>query len=239
MKPKKNPKADLRRRWVLFFQTGLILILFLSLQAFEWKNYKAVSKQDPGLNAPSEITEETPPVTFLPEKTAPPPLNPFIDRIKEVPDEVPFEETFLQPEEIIEELPEPEDIKTPEPIEEPVEIPYDFVERVPVYPGCENLQNNEERKACMSAKISNLVSREFDSGIASEIGLTGTNLVVVQFIVNRAGEVEQVKARAAHKRLEEEARRVIGEIPLMQPGRQQGNTVPVSYTIPIRFRVDE
>ena len=32
-------------------------------------------------------------------------------------------------------------------------IPYDFVEVVPVFPGCETASTNDERKACMSNKI--------------------------------------------------------------------------------------
>ena len=40
MEPKKNPKADLSKRSVLFFQLGLILILGLSYLAIEWKTYE-------------------------------------------------------------------------------------------------------------------------------------------------------------------------------------------------------
>ena len=39
MEPKKNPKADLRKNSVLYFQIGLILILFLTWQAIEMKTY--------------------------------------------------------------------------------------------------------------------------------------------------------------------------------------------------------
>ncbi len=39
MKPKKNPKADLTKRSVLFLQLGLILVLFIAWQAIEWKTY--------------------------------------------------------------------------------------------------------------------------------------------------------------------------------------------------------
>ena len=39
MEPKKNPKADVGRRSMLFFQLGMVLMLFLAWQAIEWKSY--------------------------------------------------------------------------------------------------------------------------------------------------------------------------------------------------------
>ena len=40
MEPKKNPKKDLGRRSVLFFQLGLILMLFITWRAIEWENIR-------------------------------------------------------------------------------------------------------------------------------------------------------------------------------------------------------
>lgn len=239
MKPKKNPKADLRRRWVLFLQIGLVLVLFLTLQAFQWKTYdpkppkgKIVSFDD--------INEETPPVTVLPDVPPPPPPKQIPDIIKEVPDDTDVTEDSVAPTEIdLDDILEPDDIKEPDSPEEPVEVPFDFIEEVPVFPGCEAMIENADRKKCMSSKISNFVNREFDTGLGAELGLTGTNLVVVMFVVNNDGLVEQIQTRAPHSELEKEARRVISELPKMKPGRQSGKPVSVSYTIPIRFKVQD
>ena len=239
MKPKKNPKADLRRKWILFFQIGLILVLFLSLQAFQWKTYI------PGQNATQAINidrfeEETPPITIKPEKTPLPPPKEIIDKIEEVPDDKDVVEAPVVPSEIdLDEIPEPSDIEEPDEPDEVIKVPFDFIEEVPVFPGCESLAVNAERKKCMSAKINNFVNRNFDTGLGSELGLTGTNLVVVMFVVNKDGRVEQIQTRAPHPELENEARRVISELPEMKPGKQAGKPVPVSYTIPIRFKVQE
>ena len=40
MEPKKNPKADLRKRSLLFFQIGLIAVLLISWRAIEHKSYE-------------------------------------------------------------------------------------------------------------------------------------------------------------------------------------------------------
>lgn len=239
MKPKKNPKADLRRKWVLFLQIGLILVLFLTLQAFQWKTYEEKLPEDRKIMV-DNLEEETPPVTILPELTPPPPPKTILDEIDEVPDDKDIIEDAVAPIDFeLNDLPEPGDIVEPETPDEPVEVPYAFIEEVPLFPGCEDLNGNSERKKCMSSKISKFVNKEFDTGLGSELGLTGTNLVLVMFVVNKQGLVEKIQTRAPHPELEKEARRVIGKLPQMKPGRQQGKAVPVSYTIPIRFKVQE
>ena len=239
MKPKKNPKADLRRRWVLFLQIGLVVVLFLTLQAFQWKTYETKAAEKDIVSV-DEFTEETPPVTIVPEKTPPPPPKTIIDEIDEVPDDTDAEEDPTIPTDIdLEDIPEPDDIEEPEGPEEPIDVPFNFIEEVPIFPGCESLRENDERKKCMSTKISSFVNREFNTDLGAELGLTGTNLVVVMFVVNEKGLIEKIQTRAPHPELEKEAQRVIEKLPEMKPGRQQGKPVPVSYTIPIRFKVQE
>ncbi|GAA4314016.1 energy transducer TonB [Pontixanthobacter gangjinensis] len=239
MKPKKNPKADLRRKWVLFLQIGLVLVLFLTLQAFNWKSYEVIPKEKTKVEIDDPV-EETPPVTIVPEITPPPPPKTIIDKVETVPDDKDVtEDAVVDPNLDLEDLPEPADIVEPDDDEEPVKVPFDFIEEVPVFPGCEELTANPERKECMSSKISNFVNKEFDTRLGAELGLSGTKLVVVMFVVNKDGLVEQIQVRAPHPELEKEGRRVIAKLPQMRPGRQAGKPVPVSYTIPIRFRVQE
>ncbi|TBW30162.1 energy transducer TonB [Gramella sp. KN1008] len=237
MKPKKNPKADLRRRWVLFLQIGLILVLFLTLQAFQWKTYDNQEILNPDFIY-DDIVEETPPVTVLPEIPTPP--KPVVHIIKEVPDDKKIEEDDVAPTEIdLNDLVKPSEIEEPEDIEEPVDIPFEFIEDVPVFPGCEGFSDNKDRKKCMSSGINQFVRKEFNTGLGEKLGLSGTNLVVIMFVVNMKGEVEQIRTRAPHPGLEKEAERVIKLLPVMQPGKQRGKPVPVSFVIPIRFKVQD
>ena len=55
MEPKKNPKADLNNRSMLFFQLGMILMLFVAWQAIEWKTYEVTEKKCPGFEYFMEI----------------------------------------------------------------------------------------------------------------------------------------------------------------------------------------
>lgn len=238
MKPKKNPKADLNRKWVLFMQIGLIIVLFLTLQAIQWESNKP-KKDDTSFVSFDDPIEETIPVTVKPEiQPPPPPPAPQVIEIIEDDDPKPeddIESTELKPEETL----EPGDIIDAPDEEIPEKLPFELVENVPVFPGCEGLKENDERKACMSSEISKFVNKEFNTRLGAELGLTGTNLVIVMFVVNREGRVEQIQTRAPHPALAKEAERVINELPVMKPGLQRGKPVPVSYSIPIRFKVQD
>ena len=60
--------------------------------------------------------------------------------------------------------------------------------------------------------------------------------VYVGFVVNKEGNVEEVKLmRGASPSLDTEAIRVVSEMPKWKPGKQRGETVSVAYTVPINF----
>ena len=63
-------------------------------------------------------------------------------------------------------------------------------------------------------------------------------MVVVNFVIKSTGKVEDVKVvRGVHPALDAEALRVITNMPDWQPGKQHGEAVDVSYTIPIQFKL--
>ncbi|MGS2764155.1 PorP/SprF family type IX secretion system membrane protein [Sinomicrobium sp. M5D2P9] len=117
-------------------------------------------------------------------------------------------------------------------------IPVDIIESVPVFPGCEDLRNNEERKACLANGIDKVIQRRFRASVATGLGLSGIQGVYVEFKVGTDGEVSVLRIRAPHKRLEEEARRVIGHIPKMRPGRQGNTPVDVMYSKAIIIKIE-
>lgn len=121
--------------------------------------------------------------------------------------------------------------------EEVVDIPYAVIENVPTYPGCENLEGNDAQKVCMSNNVSKYVNRNFNMNIAKDLGLTGVNRIFVSFRINKTGQVDNVRVRAPHEALEEEARRVIYNLPQMKPGTQGGENVGVLYSLPITFQI--
>lgn len=238
MKPKKNSKVDLTKRSSLFLQVGLILVLLTAYLGIEWKTFKAEENYNEKILM-GQIDEEEIPITVLPTPT-PPVIPPAPDEIEVIPDELEEEEDVIESTESSQEdIVKMEDIKEATKVEKIEPVPFEFIENVPVYPGCEGLPSNEERKKCMSEKITQFVNKRFNSDLGSQLGLTGLNRITVIFQIDEQGNIVGVKSRAPHPKLEQEAERVINSLPKMQPGKQRGRAVPVSYVLPIAFKVQD
>jgi len=122
---------------------------------------------------------------------------------------------------------------------EGADVPFAVIEQVPVFPGCENLGSNEEQKKCMSEKIQEFVNKNFNTDLGKELNLSGRNRIIVQFKIDKQGNIADVRSRAPHPDLEVEAERVINSLPSMKPGKQGGVEVGVMYSLPIVFQVGE
>src|SRR5690606_6758885 len=240
MEPKKNPKADLTKRSVLFLQLGLILVLFITWQAIEWKTYDRDAMDIGELNLDDLDDEEIPITEIQNQPPPPPPPPPAPEIIEVVEDEEEVEEDVIESTESTQE----EIVEVREVVEAPVEeeiadVPFAVIENVPIFPGCEGLNNNQERKDCMSKKVKEFIDRRFNTDLGSQLGLSGVNRIIVVFKIDKNGTVTDVRARAPHPRLEQEAARVVNALPKMQPGKQRGKAVGVSYSLPIVFQVQD
>ena len=72
--------------------------------------------------------------------------------------------------------------------------------------------------------------------VAQENGVQGR--VIVSFVVERDGSISDVKvARSVDPSLDREAQRVVKSMPRWSPGKQNGSTVRVKYTVPVVFRL--
>lgn len=98
---------------------------------------------------------------------------------------------------------------------------------------------NAEKRAYMSNKINEIVTANFNTGIGKTLELEGKQRVRVQFTIDENGTVSNIKTRATHPQLEEEAKRVINLLPQFIPGQQRGINVGVSYSLPIVFMVED
>lgn len=115
---------------------------------------------------------------------------------------------------------------------------FDEVQFVPVFPGCEALENNTERRECMSSKISKFINRRFNRDRFSDLETGKIHRVSVQFTVGKDGTVKDIRTRARLPEMEAEAKRVIGKMPVMEPGRQGSTKVDVIFSVPISFMVE-
>ena len=73
---------------------------------------------------------------------------------------------------------------------------------------------------------------------AAEEGVQGR--VVVQFDISKTGSIENVKVvRGRHQALDKEAMRLVKAMPKWQPGRNNGQPVKVTYTLPVTFKLQQ
>lgn len=239
MEPKKNPKADLTKRSMLFFQIGMIVMLFLAWQAIEWKTYDKSNIDTGMVDVGDELDEEIPITQQITPPPPPPPPPPAPEVIEVVEDEEEVEETIIESTETDSEAEIVEIEEIEEAVEEEIaDVPFAVIENVPVYPGCEKEKGNAARKKCMSEKVQKYVQRKFDTDLAGDLGLEGRQRIAVQFKIDRNGNVVNVRARAPHPRLEQEAVEVVSSLPKMTPGQQRGKPVGVLYSLPILFQVE-
>ncbi|MGC1472032.1 MAG: M56 family metallopeptidase [Psychroserpens sp.] len=129
-------------------------------------------------------------------------------------------------------------IKETKIIDSSSQVPFNIVDEVPIFKGCEDFETNKQRKECMSTNISKHVVENFDTKMAKALGLTGRQRINVTFKIDKEGHVIEVKSRAPHPALEEEAKRVINTLPPFIAGKQKGINVIVPYSLPIIFQVN-
>lgn len=239
MKPKKNPKADLSRNSGLYFVTGLAIALFTTWQLLEYKTYDKASDEFVNtLNVVDDFKEEVPITQQL--NTPPPPPPPSAPAVIEIVENVEdVEETVINSTEsdqntfVEDAIVDLEDVNMEE-VEEEISVPFAVIENVPLFPGCEGLQTEDERKACFNQKMQEHIQKTFQyPESALEMRITGR--VYVKFEINAHGNISNILERGPDRLLEEEAVRIIASLPKMKPGMQRNRPAKVVYSIPINF----
>ena len=111
-------------------------------------------------------------------------------------------------------------------------MPFSTIDQTPNFPGCDG------SKDCFHKNIRKHISKQFNADVADNLGLSGKQRIICLFTINKNGVVENIKVRAPHPVLKEEALRVIKSLPKMDPGKHNGKTVNVNYTLPVVFNIN-
>ncbi len=222
MENKKTEKADLENKKAIFFQLGLVLVLGLTLFAFEWKTYD-IKITDQNARKATEVMEEI--VLQTQQNTPPPPPPPqqqntvleIVENDEVIENEVSIDAEADQ-KTVVEEYHAP--VSEEKEVEE-TEI-FTVVEESPGFPGGDE------------ARIKFLQENIKYPTMARESGIQGT--VYVTFVVEKGGNVSDVKIlRGIGGGCDEEAIRVIRAMPRWNPGKQRGKSVRVQFNMPIKF----
>jgi len=241
MLAKKSHKAEIGAYSKIFFQLGLLLSLVVIYIAIEWRTFDRTVSELSATNIQEEEILDIPITERILEVKPPPPPPPAPEVIEIVADEKEIEETILESTETDEseyveviEMDQIEEVVEEEQVEQ--DIPFAIIEDPPVFPGCKGTK--EQKKKCMQEKITQHVSKNYNTGLSQDLGLTpGKKKVYVVFKIDKTGHISEARARGPHARLEKEALRVVNMLPKLTPGKQRGIPVSVSYTLPITLQV--
>jgi protein TonB len=223
MEVKKNPKYDLEKYKGLFLEIGLVVALGLMLMAFEWKKY---DKEDSDFDQLQvvDIPEEMVEITRQEEPEPPKPepqttLLEIVDDNVDVQDDLDINVEDDQKTEVGNFVAPVDDGEVVAVVEAEI---FTIVEEQPGFPGGES--------ALMDYLKNNIKYPQ----LARESNIQGT--VFVTFVVEPNGSISNVKVlRGIGGGCDEEATRVVKNMPSWTPGKQRGKPVRVQFNLPIRF----
>jgi protein TonB len=226
MVPNKTYQADLENKKLVFKEIGLFIALLVVYLLF---NAKFQTRENAVLEIEeiSAIVEEIIPVTIQESKPLPPEPVQQTSVLKIVENDVKIEtdvtiDAAADQETVIEEYIPPffAEIEEEAPIEEaPIFV---VVESMPSYPGgLGELMKYFHQNLCYPR-------------VARETGIQGK--VFVSFVVETDGAISDVQIlRGIGGGCDEEALRVVRNMPKWIPGKQRNIPVRVRYNLPVKF----
>lgn len=225
MEAKKSERANLEKRKGAYFAIGLLLVLASLYCLFEFKFYEFETSEYKKLHL-DLIEAEVIPIS---QQSPPPPPPPptittqieIVSNEEEILIELEIEDFEIDDDSQIEtvvielaSLTEEEEL-----VEEEI---FTIVEKMPVFPGG------------VEALFGYLANNIEYPDMAKDAKVEGK--VYITFVVDKTGSVSAVKVlRGIGAGCDEEAIRVVKEMPKWDPGRQRGKAVKVQYNLPINF----
>lgn len=212
---RKKPKADLRKYYTIFWEMGLLLVLVIFLVAT--KIDLRATNEELNLVEEQEVVQMEDIVQTEQKETPPPPPRP------QVPVEVPNDEIIEDSDINLDaDFNMDDPLEMPPPPDDDADEEEDFfvaVEQMPKLKG-----GLAELQGCVNYPE-----------MARKAGIEGR--VVVQFIVNEEGKVEDPRViRGIGGGTDEEAIRCVKQSEF-EPGRQRGEPVRVQYSLPVVFKL--
>lgn len=223
---KKSKKANLENKRTIFFELGIIIALAFVLLAFEWTTVRSEKFEWTAWNGPMD-EEELIEVTVHEEPKPEMPKPQVIPIFIEVGDDVEVDDESEFSSEITDETENQTEFFIPEDDDEVPDEPTIFfiAEEQPSFPGGMN---------AFYKYLSDNIN--YPPG-AREAGIEGP--VYMEFIVWEDGSIRMSNVkRGIGAGCDEEALRVIKNMPNWNPGKQRSKAVNVRMNIPIVFKLN-
>ncbi len=115
---------------------------------------------------------------------------------------------------------------------------FTVVEQMPRFPGCEDIQGDQEtKKNCSNRELIQFMGNNITyPESAKKNNIEG--IVVIRFIVDKEGKIASPELlRTLDPECDAEAMRVVKMMPQFTPGKQNGKNVNVYFTLPVRYKL--
>lgn len=228
MEAKKSAKADLEKKKGLYLELGLVIILVLSLVAFNLKSYDMEEVEVSQRTAIDEIED----VVIQTAEDTPPPPEP------EQP-EVATELTIVENDAKIENELGIVDMgdNANQAMEEVIPVVVEVDEEVAEEEIFTVVENDPEFPGGMEALYKYLSENIKYPQIAKENNITGR--VFVTFVVEKDGSIASPRVlRDIGGGCGAEAVRVVKAMPKWKAGKQRGKAVRVQFNLPVSFNLN-
>ncbi len=117
-------------------------------------------------------------------------------------------------------------------------LKYAYVEKKPVFPGCEDEDSEDDKLTCFNQKMMSHVAKNFKFPDEARRD-KAEGVTVATFIIERDGSVSGVRIlRSVHPALDAETIRVMELLPTFTPATQRGKPVRMQYNMPINAKIN-
>ena len=248
----KFPELNIRSYSGMFFRFGLLLTLSFVLFAFSWTQFNPVDKNfqvsyadnDELVFTVPNVWDQPKPKAALPEVILELPDEAIEDSIEFLSQDIDIN-TEIFADALLQDIPDEQPVFIPPEDKDVVaEIPFRVVEEMPRFPGCEGSAiSTEEKKKCAEKELLAYLYKNLKyPTIARETGVEG--VVVIQFVVTKNGNIENVsilrEIGGGCGTAAAEVVKAMNELPeKWSPGKQRGKSVPVFYTLPVKFKLQQ
>ncbi|ANW95566.1 hypothetical protein AXE80_04425 [Wenyingzhuangia fucanilytica] len=114
------------------------------------------------------------------------------------------------------------------------DVPFADIENSAVFPGCEEV---EDLKKCFSKNVNKFIAKNFNIGLAEELGLVGVQKMAAMFKIDTNGKVTDIRVKGEQQELKDEFIRTLEGLPQMESATQNGKKVNMLFSLPLMFRV--
>jgi len=107
-------------------------------------------------------------------------------------------------------------------------------EKMPIYPGCEELATKAEKMDCLKSSITQFIAKYF---VMPEVENEGQDKMFITMIITIDGKIRIEEIEGSSEPFRNEVYQVIKKIPKIKPAEEKGIPVAIKLTLPLTLNV--